>query len=50
MSKIPIRCFNDREVRAVWNDATNGWFFSVLDFVGVLNNREGWEKGYAKSE
>ena len=38
MSKISIRFFNDREVRAVWDDATNGWFFSVLDVVGVLNN------------
>ena len=40
MSKISIRFFNDREVRAVWDDAINGWFFSVLDVVGVLNNRE----------
>ena len=39
MSKFSIRFFNDREVRAVWDDATNSWFFSVLDVVGVLNNR-----------
>ena len=38
MSKISIRFFNGREARAVWDDATNGWFFSVLDVVGVLNN------------
>ena len=40
MSKFSIRFFNDREVRAVWDDATNGWLFTVLDVVGVLNNRE----------
>jgi hypothetical protein len=38
MAKISIRFFNDREARAVWDDATNGCFFSVLDVVGVLTN------------
>ena len=40
MSKISIRFFNDQEVRAVWDGATNGWFFSVLDVVGVLNGQD----------
>lgn len=40
MTKVSIRFFNDREVRAVWDDATNGWFFSVLDVVGVLNGQD----------
>ena len=44
MSKISIRFFNDREVRAVWDDATNGWFFSVLDVVGVLNGQDDYAK------
>ena len=44
MSKISIRFFNDREVRAVWDDATNGWFFSVLDIVGVLNAQDDYAK------
>lgn len=44
MSKISIRFFNDREVRAVWDDATNGWFFSVLDVVGVLNAQDDYAK------
>ena len=44
MSKISTRFFNDREVRAVWNDATNGWFFSVLDAVGVLNAQADYAK------
>ncbi len=29
MPKIPIRFFNDREVRAVWNENDSKWYFSV---------------------
>ncbi|MFN8713812.1 MAG: protein adenylyltransferase Fic [Bacteroidota bacterium] len=35
--KISIRFFNDREVRAVWDDEHAKWWFSVLDIVGILN-------------
>ncbi len=44
-SKISIRFFNDREVRAVWDDELAKWWFSVLDIVGVLNE----EYDYAKT-
>lgn len=37
MSKISIRFYNDREVRAVWDEDNSKWWFSVLDIVGVLN-------------
>lgn len=43
-TKVSIRFYNDREVRAVWNDTTNSWFFSVLDVVGVLNGQDDYEK------
>ncbi len=43
-SKKSIRFFNDREVRAVWDDANAKWWFSVLDIVGILNE----ENEYAK--
>jgi cell filamentation protein len=43
-NKISIRFFNDREVRAVWNDADSRWWFSVLDIVGVLNDQDNYEK------
>jgi cell filamentation protein len=42
--EISIRFFNDREVRAVWNDADSRWWFSVLDVVGVLNDQDDYEK------
>lgn len=42
--KISIRFFNDREVRAVWDDAGNRWLFSVLDVLGVLNQQDDYTK------
>ena len=41
MSKISIRFFNDREVRAIWDEENSKWWFSVLDIVGVLNDQDG---------
>lgn len=42
--KISIRFFDDKEVRAVWDDANAKWWFSVLDIVGVLRGEEDYEK------
>ena len=44
MSKISIRFFNDREVRAVWDEANSKWWFYVLDVVGVLNAQDDYKK------
>ncbi|MCL2631934.1 MAG: Fic family protein [Coriobacteriia bacterium] len=44
MNKISIRFFNDREVRAVWDDENSKWWFSVLDIVGVLRDEDDYEK------
>lgn len=38
--KISIRFYNDREVRAVWDEVYSKWWFSVLDIIGVLNDQE----------
>lgn len=35
-SKHSIRFFNDREVRAVWDDESSALWFSALDGVAVL--------------
>lgn len=35
--KISIRFFDDREVRAVWDEESSKWWFSVVDVVGILN-------------
>ncbi|NLN94684.1 MAG: cell filamentation protein Fic [Bacteroidales bacterium] len=42
--KISIRFFNDREVRAVWDDENSKWWFSVLDIVAVLTDQNNYTK------
>ncbi|HAM88474.1 MAG: Filamentation induced by cAMP protein Fic [Candidatus Falkowbacteria bacterium GW2011_GWC2_38_22] len=42
--KISIRFFNDREVRAVWDEKNNKWWFSVLDIIAVLTNQNDYAK------
>lgn len=42
--KISIRFFDDRKVRAVWDDEHSKWWFSVLDIVGVLNEEPDYSK------
>lgn len=42
--KISIRFFNDREVRAVWDEANAKWWFSVLDIVAVLTDQNDYVK------
>ena len=44
LQKVSIRFFNDREVRAVWDDEYQKWWFSVLDVVGVLNDQDDYAK------
>jgi cell filamentation protein len=44
MSKISIRFFENREVRAVWDEANAKWWFSVLDLVGVFNQENDYQK------
>jgi cell filamentation protein len=42
--KISIRFFDDREVRAVWDEENSKWWFSVLDIVAVLSNQDDYGK------
>ena len=44
MQKVSIRFYKDREVRAVWDDENNKWWFSVIDIVGVLNGQDDYKK------
>ena len=43
-SKISIRFFDDREVRAVWDGENAKWWFSVLDIVAVLTDQNDYAK------
>lgn len=42
--KVSVRFFDDREVRAVWDDEHAKWWFSILDIVGVLNGESDYTK------
>lgn len=42
--KISIRFFDDREVRAIWDEENNKWWFSVLDIVAVLTDQDDYTK------
>ena len=44
MSKISIRFFDDKEVRAVWDDEKSKWWFSVFDIIGVLRDEDDYTK------
>lgn len=43
-AKISIRFFNDREVRAIWDEENSKWQFSVLDIVAVLTDQDNYIK------
>lgn len=44
MSKKSIRFFNDREVRAVWDEEHSKWWFSATDIVRAINNEDDYVK------
>ncbi len=43
-AKISIRFFDDREVRAIWDEENAKWRFSVLDIVAVLTDQDDYTK------
>lgn len=43
-NKKSIRFYKDHEVRAIWDDAQNKWWFSVLDVVGAINEQDDYQK------
>ena len=42
--KISIRFYNDREVRAVWDDENAKWWFSAIDIVRAINDEPDYVK------
>ncbi|MDR0753817.1 MAG: cell filamentation protein Fic, partial [Prevotellaceae bacterium] len=43
-TKISIRFFDNREVRAIWDEENNKWWFNVVDVVAVLNEQDDYTK------
>ncbi len=44
MSKISIRFYNDREVRAVWDEENSKWWFSAIDIIRAINEEADYVK------
>ena len=42
--KLSIRFYNDREVRTVWDEQRERWYFSVLDVIGAINEQDDYSK------
>ena len=42
--KISIRFFDDREVRALWDEQNAKWLFSALDIIAVLTDQDDYAK------
>ena len=42
--KISIRFFNNREVRAIWDENDSKWYFQVIDIVSILNEQDDYTK------
>lgn len=44
MSKVSIRFFQEKKVRAIWDDVEAKWWFNVVDIVAVLNEQSNYTK------
>ena len=34
------KLFEDRKIRTVWDDKEEKWYFSIVDVVGVLTDKQ----------
>lgn len=39
-----LHLFEERKIRALWDDITEKWYFSVIDVVGVLTDQPSLER------
>ena len=44
MAKKSIRFYNDREVRAVWDENHSKWWFSAIDIIRAINDEDDYVK------
>lgn len=44
MPKKSIRFYNDREVRAVWDEGHSKWWFSAVDIIRAINDEDDYKK------
>jgi len=41
---VSIKLFEDRNVRTLWDEETEKWYFSVHDVIAILTNQPDYEK------
>jgi len=41
---VSIKLFEDRNVRTLWDEETEEWYFSVHDVIAILTNQPDYEK------
>ena len=44
MSKDNIKLFEEKQVRAVWDETAEKWWFSVLDVIGILTDQADYKR------
>jgi len=44
MSKISIRFYKDRQVRAIWDEEHSKWWFSAIDIIRAINEEPDYVK------
>lgn len=40
MERIAIKLFEQKQVRSIWNDDEEKWYFSIIDVIKVLTESE----------
>ena len=44
MNKKQIAIFEGRQIRRIWDEKQEKWFFSVIDIVAILTNQTNFKK------
>ena len=44
MEKSKIKLFEQKQVRTVWDEEAEKWWFSILDIIGVLTDQPDYKK------
>lgn len=39
-----IKLFEQKQIRSVWNEDEEKWYFSIVDVIGVLSDSENLNK------
>ena len=39
-----LKLFEGKEIRSVWNEKEEEWYFSVIDVIGILTNQDDYSK------